>query len=127
MYIVYICTVYTLSTYNIDISQLNQSSTLAKDIYGTSYLPGFIGLNSGGNSGNSGSNTSNNGYIAVILQLLSHVVPLRDYCLLDEHNSDYTSSSSGNDGVLLLQVYGVYVLWCILLSLLYGTHIYTHI
>lgn len=55
------------------ITHLSSNVTLARDVYGVSYLPGFVGLN----------NLSRTDYINVILHALSHVAPLRDFCLQD--------------------------------------------
>ncbi|KAH9812319.1 hypothetical protein DFH28DRAFT_1223445 [Melampsora americana] len=44
---------------------------IAYDLQGMSYLPGFVGLN----------NIKANDYLNVIVQILSHVTPLRDYLI----------------------------------------------
>jgi U4/U6.U5 tri-snRNP-associated protein 2 len=54
-----------------DISRLNRNSSLARDVYGINYLPGFIGLN----------NLKNTDYVNVVLHALSHVTPVRDFFL----------------------------------------------
>ncbi|KCV68816.1 hypothetical protein H696_04233 [Fonticula alba] len=45
----------------------------AKDLYGHEYMPGFIGLN---------NMTNTNDYANVVIQMLAHVPPLRDFFLL---------------------------------------------
>ena len=64
-----------------DILHLNQNSSLARDVYGVNYLPGFVGLN----------NLKHTDYVNVTLHALSHVTPVRDYFLNPEN---YGSSKS---------------------------------
>jgi hypothetical protein len=54
-----------------DISNLDNNRNLSRDIHAVSYLPGFIGLN----------NLNATDDVNVILHLLSHVSPLRDFFL----------------------------------------------
>jgi U4/U6.U5 tri-snRNP-associated protein 2 len=56
-----------------DIKQLDTNSSLARDVYGVSYLPGAVGLN----------NLNCTDYINVVLHALSHVTPLRNFLLQD--------------------------------------------
>lgn len=55
-----------------DILELSSNTSLARDVYGVSYLPGFVGLN----------NLKCTDYLNVILHALSHVRPLRNFFLL---------------------------------------------
>jgi hypothetical protein len=64
-----------------DIQNLNKNSSLARDVYGVNYLPGFVGLN----------NLKNTDYVNVILHALSHVTPIRDYFL---NSKNYENSKS---------------------------------
>lgn len=54
-----------------DISSLDANTTLARDVHNVTYLPGYVGLN------NLGSTDG----INVVLHLLSHIAPLRDFFL----------------------------------------------
>jgi U4/U6.U5 tri-snRNP-associated protein 2 len=63
------------------ISNLNENASLARDVHGISYLPGFVGLN----------NLKHTDYANSILHALSHVCPLRNF-FLDQSN--YSSSKS---------------------------------
>ncbi|EGG09003.1 uncharacterized protein MELLADRAFT_84272 [Melampsora larici-populina 98AG31] len=53
---------------------------VAYDLQGISYLPGFVGLN----------NIKANDYLNVIVQILSHVTPLRDYLICRKPTSNDT-------------------------------------
>jgi len=64
-----------------DIVELNENTSLARDVHGVSYLPGFIGLN----------NLKSTDCVNVILHALSHVTPIRDFFLV---SSNYAHSSS---------------------------------
>lgn len=55
-----------------DISQLSSNTSLARDVHGVSYLPGFVGLN----------NLKCTDFLNVVLHALSHVRPLRNFFLL---------------------------------------------
>jgi U4/U6.U5 tri-snRNP-associated protein 2 len=65
----------------LEISRLNYNSTLARDIFGVSYLPGFIGMN----------NLKQTDYVNVVVHALAHVTPLRDFFL---QPSNYSNSKS---------------------------------
>ena len=54
-----------------DISVLNKNFSLARDVYGVNYLPGFVGLN----------NLKHTDCVNVVLHALSHVTPVRDFFL----------------------------------------------
>ena len=54
-----------------EISALNRNTSLARDVHGVSYLPGFVGLN----------NLNSTDYINSLLHALAHVTPFRDYWL----------------------------------------------
>jgi U4/U6.U5 tri-snRNP-associated protein 2 len=58
-----------------EVSRLNSNSTLARDVYGVSYLPGFVGLN----------NLKSTDYLNVVLHAFSHISPLRDFFLLPDN------------------------------------------
>jgi U4/U6.U5 tri-snRNP-associated protein 2 len=58
-----------------DRLHLNNNSSLARDVYGISYLPGFIGLN----------NLNSTDYVNVVLHALAHITPFRDFWLELEH------------------------------------------
>jgi U4/U6.U5 tri-snRNP-associated protein 2 len=64
-----------------DILQLNDNTSLARDVHGISYLPGFVGLN----------NLKHTDYANAILHALSHVTPLRNF-FLDPNNYSNTKS-----------------------------------
>lgn len=67
---------YTFSS----ISLLNKNVSLARDIYGISYLPGFIGFN----------NLNSTDYLNVLLHALGHVTPFRDFWLQKKNYSEST-------------------------------------
>lgn len=54
-----------------EIANLDKNSSLARDIFGVSFLPGFVGLN----------NLNATDGLNVLLHLLSHVAPFRDFFL----------------------------------------------
>jgi U4/U6.U5 tri-snRNP-associated protein 2 len=54
-----------------EVAKLDQNTALSRDIHGVSYLPGFIGLN----------NLNRTDDINVVLHLLSHISPFRDFFL----------------------------------------------
>lgn len=60
---------------------LNLNTSLARDVHGVAYLPGFVGLN----------NLKCTDYVNVVLHALSHVSKFRDFFLLP---SNYASSKS---------------------------------
>lgn len=53
------------------ISQIDRQRSLARDLFGKQYLPGFVGLN----------NLNKTDYINATVQALAHVKPLRDFFL----------------------------------------------
>ena len=62
------------------IAQLDQVATLARDVHGVAYLPGFCGLN----------NLKKTDYINVVVHQLAHVRPLRDFFLDPRNYKDPT-------------------------------------
>lgn len=60
-----------------EVAALDHNEAFSKDLHGKQYLPGFVGLN----------NINSNDYINVLVQGLAHVGPLRDYFLLQGHDS----------------------------------------
>jgi len=58
-----------------EIPRLNYNTSLARDIFGVSYLPGFIGMN----------NLTQTDYVNVVVHALAHVTPLRDFFLKPEN------------------------------------------
>ena len=64
-----------------DIKMLSHTTTLARDVHGVNYLPGFVGTN----------NLKCTDYINVVVHALAHVQPLRDFFL---QPSNYASSKS---------------------------------
>lgn len=65
-----------------EIELLNRNASLARDVYGISYLPGFVGLN----------NLKHTDHVNVVLHALSHVTPLRNF-FLDPKNTTAISRS----------------------------------
>ena len=57
--------------YMEDIVALNANTSLSRDVHGISYLPGFIGLN----------NLNSTDYVNVLLHVVSHITPFRDFWL----------------------------------------------
>jgi U4/U6.U5 tri-snRNP-associated protein 2 len=64
-----------------ELEQLNDNTSLARDVHGVSYLPGFIGLN----------NLNSTDYLNSLLHALAHVAPFRDFWL---QTSLYSMSKS---------------------------------
>jgi len=63
-------------TYSLgELVQLNSNTSLARDVHGVSYLPGFVGLN----------NLNCTDYLNSLLHALAHVAPFRDFWLQSEH------------------------------------------
>ena len=58
-----------------EIAKLDSNTTLARDLFGRRYLPGFVGLN----------NLNKTDCINATVQALAHVRPLRDYFLSRTH------------------------------------------
>jgi U4/U6.U5 tri-snRNP-associated protein 2 len=54
-----------------EITSLDHSTLLARDVHGVAYLPGFVGLN----------NLTKTDYVNVTLHALSHITPIRDFFL----------------------------------------------
>jgi hypothetical protein len=69
---------YSLSA----VSRLNSNTSLARDVHGLAYLPGFVGLN----------NLNCTDYLNAVLQALAHVTPFRDFWLQD-HNYELVKSA----------------------------------
>ncbi|CAM9119113.1 unnamed protein product, partial [Heterosigma akashiwo] len=63
------------------LAALDGSSTLARDVFGVAYLPGYIGLN----------NLRCTDFVSVTLHALAHVAPLRDFFLRPENYAHSTS------------------------------------
>lgn len=57
------------------IGALDGTTTLARDVHGVAYLPGFCGLN----------NLKKTDYVNVVVHALAHVAPLRDFFLRPEN------------------------------------------
>jgi U4/U6.U5 tri-snRNP-associated protein 2 len=57
--------------------EAGESSNAAWDLSGKKYFPGFVGMN----------NIKANDYLNVVIQLLSHVAPLRNYFMLEDLSS----------------------------------------
>ncbi|CRJ87012.1 hypothetical protein BN1723_000219, partial [Verticillium longisporum] len=60
-----------------EVMELDRRAQPAWTLAGKEYAPGFVGMN----------NLKENDYLNVILQALSHVVPLRNYFLLEDFSS----------------------------------------
>lgn len=76
-----------------DINQLDKIEQPVQAYDGKLYYPGIVGLN----------NLKFNDYCNVIFQALSHVIPLRDYFLME---SNYALVKSGDNKYILLQRFG---------------------
>ncbi|KAJ2342766.1 U4 U6.U5 tri-snRNP-associated protein, partial [Coemansia sp. RSA 2618] len=59
-----------------DIARLDAETRTLHDLAGSSYVPGFVGLN----------RIKSNSYMNVILQLVAHISPIRDSLLLAPNN-----------------------------------------
>ncbi|KAK2163189.1 hypothetical protein LSH36_84g08049 [Paralvinella palmiformis] len=77
------------------ISQLDVTAKMSRAYDGTTYLPGIVGLN----------NIKANDYCNVVLQALSHVIPLRNYFLREE-NYKHIRRPPGDQMFLLVQRFG---------------------
>ncbi|EQB53737.1 ubiquitin carboxyl-terminal hydrolase [Colletotrichum gloeosporioides Cg-14] len=73
----------------LDRTPLRASFTLA----GKEYAPGFVGMN----------NLKENDYLNVIVQALSHVAPLRNFCLLEDLSS--RSELAKRFGILVRKIW----------------------
>jgi len=78
-----------------NISMLDVVDKVSRSCDGTLYRPGIVGLN----------NIKANDYCNVVLQALSHVVPLRDYFLREE-NYINIKRPPGDNNVILVQRFG---------------------
>ncbi|CAH8872565.1 unnamed protein product [Trichobilharzia szidati] len=78
-----------------EISALDKNSKMVRAYNGLTYYPGVVGLN----------NIKANDYCNVILQMLSHISPLRDF-FLNTKNYENSRISSGDQMVLLVQRFG---------------------
>lgn len=58
-----------------DVALLNSNTSLARDVHGVSYLPGFVGLN----------NLNCTDYLNSLMHALGHVAPFRDFWLQSGH------------------------------------------
>jgi U4/U6.U5 tri-snRNP-associated protein 2 len=77
------------------ISAIDSNTHLSTDILGVSYLPGFIGLN----------NLKATDFVNVVVQLLSHVHPLRNYFLRPENYAHARSALVQRFGELVRKVW----------------------
>nr|CAH8872400.1 unnamed protein product [Trichobilharzia regenti] len=78
-----------------EISALDKNSKMVRAYNGLTYYPGVVGLN----------NIKANDYCNVILQMLSHMSPLRDF-FLNINNYENSRISSGDQMVLLVNRFG---------------------
>ena len=78
-----------------DIISLNQNCSLARDVFGVNYLPGFVGLN----------NLKNTDYVNVTLHALSHVTPVRDYFLRSENYKNNRSELVNKFGEVIRKLW----------------------
>lgn len=77
------------------IVALDGNTTLARDVHGVAYLPGFCGLN----------NLKQTDYINVVVHALAHVRPLRDFFLRPDNYAQYTSPLVQKFGELLRKLW----------------------
>ena len=77
------------------IEQLDKVATLARDVHGVAYLPGFCGLN----------NLKKTDYINVVVHQLAHVRPLRDFFLDPRNYKDRPSPLVREFGALLRKIW----------------------
>ena len=77
------------------IEQLDKVATLARDVHGVAYLPGFCGLN----------NLKKTDYINVVVHQLAHVRPLRDFFLDPRNYEDRPSPLVREFGALLRKIW----------------------
>jgi len=75
-----------------DLQRLNYNTSLARDVHGVSYLPGFIGLN----------NLNCTDYLNSLLHALAHVAPFRDFWLQNEHYALTKSSVAHQFGLVTM-------------------------
>jgi len=77
------------------VAALDGVATLARDVHGVAYLPGFAGLN----------NLKQTDYINVVVHALAHVRPLRDFFLRPENYADRPSPLVHKFGDLLRKLW----------------------
>ena len=77
------------------IERLDKVATLARDVHGVAYLPGFCGLN----------NLKKTDYINVVVHQLAHVRPLRDFFLDPRNYKDRPSPLVREFGALLRKIW----------------------
>jgi U4/U6.U5 tri-snRNP-associated protein 2 len=77
------------------ISRLNANKNLARDIFGVSYLPGFIAMN----------NLKQTDYINAVVHALAHVTPLRDFFLVPENYAQSKSQLVHRFGELMRKIW----------------------
>ncbi|XP_071105540.1 ubiquitin carboxyl-terminal hydrolase 39-like [Haliotis cracherodii] len=80
---------------DLAIKRLDRNPKMSRAYDGTTYLPGIVGLN----------NIKANDYCNVVLQALSHVVPLRNY-FLQEASYKKIKRPPGDQAFLLVQRFG---------------------
>ncbi|VEL29352.1 unnamed protein product, partial [Protopolystoma xenopodis] len=79
------------------ICELDSCCKMVRAINGLTYYPGLVGLN----------NIKANDYCNVVLQLLSHISPLRDFFLCEANYSGLLELRPGGDPMrLLMQRFG---------------------
>ena len=76
-------------------ANLDLNTSLARDVYGVAYLPGFVGLN----------NLKCTDYINVMLHALAHVTPIRNFFLTPENYKDCKSSLVQTFGVVMRKLW----------------------
>jgi U4/U6.U5 tri-snRNP-associated protein 2 len=60
-----------------EVARLDKEPKVSWDLFNREYIPGFVGMN----------NIKANDYFNVVIQALSHVVPLRNYFMLEDLSS----------------------------------------
>lgn len=80
------------------VSLLNANTTLARDIFGVSYLPGFIGMN----------NLKQTDYVNVVVHALAHVTPLRDFFLAPANYAHSNSALVHRFGELVRKIWSTH-------------------
>eukprot|EP00598_Pedospumella_elongata_P014387 CAMPEP_0185003970 /NCGR_PEP_ID=MMETSP1098-20130426/77978_1 /TAXON_ID=89044 /ORGANISM="Spumella elongata, Strain CCAP 955/1" /LENGTH=650 /DNA_ID=CAMNT_0027531715 /DNA_START=17 /DNA_END=1965 /DNA_ORIENTATION=+ len=78
-----------------ELAQLSSNTSLARDVHGVSYLPGFIGLN----------NLNCTDYLNALLHALAHVAPFRDYWLQNDHYALTKSTVAHQFGLALRKMW----------------------
>jgi len=83
-------------TYSLqDLDELNSNTSLARDVHGVTYLPGFVGLN----------NLNCTDYVNALLHALAHVTPFRDFWLQNRHYEMSKSSLVHHFGLTLRKMW----------------------